>query len=345
MDNEREALVSLTAWSVGQDRFVTIQPDEALRALGAGTRNRTRASPRLVLLERLARVTSRRGEELLAIAQDPLRELLSALFDTRDVDNEGLLPASGVGALPPPDEDPVEALTLALERIARAGPANAPADAYAILASAALHHLELRAYEMAPPACDDTTVETAEGVVERTVEAEFFSPLAFDRFADWLDPPKWPGLCSWFFRDMIELRPRKKLAMPGSWNAIYDEQVQLDPAVVWTTCLFFFGLGNEQRLSTTYRLASPADIATHFAGGPVPPPAPDHPLHLTVDHGVLIAEKFGTESSENKSRLRLSKTVAFTETDLVEWVTVMCDTFWLDLAIAMAHKAAFAANN
>ena len=344
MEIEREALVSLMAWSVGLDRFVTLQPDEALRALGALTRSRTRESPRLVLLERLTRVVSRRGEELFAIAGDPLRELLSALFDNRDFDNEGLPPAPGLGELPS-DDDPVEVLTRALERVARDGPANAPADAYAIFAREAASPLALRAYEseFEAPRCDDSEESEPEGgLAGRTVAATFLSRLEFDKFESWLDPEAWPSLCSWFFDDMIRIRPKQNLPL-GGWNAIHDEVVLLDPATPWTTCLHFFGsVAIATELKTTYRLATPDDgepgddVTRHFSPGP----GPNHTLHVTVDHGFLKAEEWTVAGPDIKSKLSLTKTVAFTDDDLNDWVTVLCDTFWLDLAIGMADKAA-----
>jgi hypothetical protein len=351
MADEREALVSLMAWSVGLDRpdlverFVTIQPDEALRLLASLTRNRTRESPRLVLLERLARIASRRGEELLAIAADPLRELFSALVEAVPEDTEGLPPSPILGELPPVD-DPVEALMTAFERVA----ADAPAVAYAGFAVNATAPLALRAHEseFEAPRCDDSEETDPEGgLAGRTVAATFFSRLEFDKFESWLDPEAWPSLCSWFFDKMIPVRPKQNLPL-GGWNAVHDEVVLLDPATPWTTCLFFFGSAATQtELRTTYRLATPKDgepgdgVADHFSPGP----GPDHTLHVIVDNGVLIAQEWTVAGPDIKSKLSLSKTVAFTDDDLDDWVTVLCDTFWLDLAIGMADKAAHEAVN
>ena len=55
LDVERDALVSLAAWSAGQERFQIVSPSQALTDLADLTRRGERRSSRLLVLERLVR--------------------------------------------------------------------------------------------------------------------------------------------------------------------------------------------------------------------------------------------------------------------------------------------------
>jgi len=343
LEIERDALVSIAAWSAGQEHLAPVELEKALADLAELTRKGTRQSPRLVVLERLVRAAARRGEEFLAAESAGRQGLLGALIEAVPDD---------VARVPNPDTAVIDA-PRSLEDIdvlegALAGNASLmPAEAYRNFAAGARITLALQPHETTAPSCDDSEPDQpAGGVPANMVSAQFFSTRPFADFGQWMDPNAWPGLCPWFFRSMAPLTPAAQQIAPvpnvhlGGWRQSFDETVLLDADEPWTTCLHFTHLRSASDLHTDYRLAQQADAPAHFAAAASGAFAPPHPVHLVVDHGFLAAEDDPFAGAPLTTRVTLTKITKFVDAEYDKWTTLACDTFWLDLAMAMADAAA-----
>jgi hypothetical protein len=344
LEIERDALVSIAAWSAGQEHLAPVELETALADLAELTKKGTRQSPRLVVLERLVRAAARRGEEFLAAESSGRQGLLGALIEAAPDDAARVPnPDTAVIDVPRSLED-IDVLEGALR-----GNANlVPAVAYRNFAASARITLALQPHETTAPSCDDSEPDRpAGGVAANMVSAQFFSARPFADFGQWMDPTAWHGLCPWFFDSMVPLIPAAQQIAPvpnlhlGGWRQSFDETVLLVPNDPWTTCLHFTHLRSASDLHTDYRLAQHADAPEHFpalpSGAFAPPP---HPVHLIVDHGFLAAEDDPFAGAPLTTRVTLTKITKFVDADYDKWTTLACDTFWLDLAMAMADAAA-----
>ena len=351
LEIEHDALLYLAAWSARHERVLErleregMTLESALNDLAALTASGQRRSPRLVVLERIVRAAARRTEEFLAAENAGGRQQLHGALIDAVPDDVGRVPGTDTSVIDIPERS--EGI-LRLDEALKGNDGMEPADAYRSFATKAATVLALHAHEKAAPACDDTKVtETGGGIRAREVNAMFFSDRRFTVFEKWLDPNAWHSLCPWFFRgmDALTTAPVKVPPVPGvhlgGWNQPFDERVLLALDDEWTTCLQFDHLGTTSELITTYELAQPLDAPSHFVEVPGGGFAPPHPLHLVVDHGFLRAEDVqDTQPPPTKARLTLSKIVWFGNPDYDEWTSLACDTFWLDLAMAMADAAA-----
>lgn len=321
LDHERQALLEVAAWSAGVESDVfgpehEVNISATLRTLAKLTIDGARTAPRLVLLERLVRAASRRGDEFLAPDNEGLRILLNALIE------EGGRRGDDVS-------DALETV----ERSLRMVNGINTVDAYSTFANQGNQvALQMQTHEVHAPACDDTGVYTSStGITAPSVETSFYSEVPFDEFETWMDPESWPQMCPWFFTGM-KLIGTKQVGANGGWRAIYDETVELIPGEEWVTRLRF----EHKRRSTEHRTEYRLPLT-----GEVPPNAPTAPTqHLIVDHGYLSAQRSDWKYEGFVSKVTLAKTAAFADGALAKWTSIMCDTFWMDLAIAMAHTAA-----
>jgi hypothetical protein len=326
LDVERDALVSLGAPPSQRERFQLVPVGQALTELAELTRGRARRSSRLLVLERLVRAAGRPGNDLVGVENaGGLRDLLDALLE---VD-------AGIH-----DPSAREGGVVMLEEALVSGAGLDPADAYRQFIETTQTNAPLRdiivlqKYEVFAPTCNDTDIEEVEGHVARKITAEFFSELPFDRFASWLDPESWPALCPWFFRQMDGIPPRNGAPSCVQW---YDETVEISAGVRWRTRLRFNHRVFSDELVTDYRLRLPNEAD--------PPGAPpEATAHLVVDQGFLSAQQLAGPQQGFVSRLKMVKIADFVDDEIDSWTTLMCDTFWLTLAIEMANAAAEAAD-
>ena len=170
----------------------------------------------------------------------------------------------------------------------------------------------------------------------REVTAEFFSELAVRPLRAVARPRVVAGALSLVLQ--ADGRHPSSARRRATWVQWYDETVEIAAGERWTTRLRF-----NHRAFYGSSSAPTTGCGCRTSAGIPPGHRPRPTANLLVDEGFLVAEKFTGQQPGFMSRLTMVKIADFVDDEIDAWTTLMCDTFWLTLAIEMAEAAAEAA--
>lgn len=318
---ERDALLSLAVASYPQrDRIQSVlkesgnvdllAPDEALQQLAESVRRKRLAVPRLMVLNALVRLATRRGGEVFAEENEAMGDLLDALVQ----DAQPNMDMDLAGA--------TEELRRGLMRLENADTAFAAWDMFEPVAT---RTLALTDDERWGPRCtDELSVTSKSGVVAAQVSSEFWTDRTPEQMAGWADPQTWPD-CSIYFRSMEphpkgSTQPVPYAGPPEGWDGTFLEVVDAFLGHRLETPLrFMYRKELPNAVWSTYELADPQGTAD-----------------IVIDEGFLEARLKPNGPPGRPTHVRTLKVIRFRDDQLQEFVTLACDTFWTEAAITMA---------
>jgi hypothetical protein len=293
-----------------RDRLRYADPDDAIQRLAAEVEKGTLRVPRLLVLDSLVKLASRRGDELRKpnAALDTLLEALARQARGPEAEAEV--------------EDAVLTVRAALESVASLGVESTthPWEAFVQEAGPALR---LTQAEIEKPLCND-----AERVKKGDLEAigvtvEFLTDASPGDMRHFCDPMRWHE-CSAYQKPMEKLPGGLDQPGPGphGWRRDLLEKVQLSPAMLLTTPLrFTYGIEDENDpdwVHLDYLMLEGTQT------------------EILVDEGSLDVRRVTSGKHQGRTRVRAIKAILFADPLLAKWTTVACDTFWMDLVIDAA---------
>jgi hypothetical protein len=297
-------------------------PDDAIEGLASAIEEGTLRVPRLVVLDSLVKLASRRGDELRA-RQAALDTLLEALVRQARARETEISPAGGSAARPGV-ASAVLTVRGALESVAfLSGFASTPPP-WKIFVLQAGDALGLSRAEIDKPRCNDAGIVMKGNLRARALTVEFHTDASPDELRHFCDPRRWHE-CSAYQKEMTEWRGAGYKPdddrPPDGWRRDLLETVQLAPGLELTTPLRF-----------THTIQDPNNPSwVHL----------DYVLigdtkHIEVDEGALDVRRVTTGKHQGRTRVGAIKAIRFKNDQLNEWTTVACDTFWMDLVIDAA---------
>jgi hypothetical protein len=283
-------------------------PDEAIQALAAAVGGDTLRVPRLLVLDSLVRLASRRGEELGAL-DAALGPLLEALVRQAGV------PAADVG-------DAVVTVRGALDSVASLSGAGAP-HPWQVFAQQAAGALRLTQAEIDKPLCNDSEVVLKGQYRAVGVTVEFHTDATPGELRHFCDPTRWHE-CSAYQHEMTPWNDPAAIPdqiRPNGWRRDLVETVELSPYWMLVTPLRF-----------TYTIQDQNDPAwVHL----------DYLLlretgDILVDEGALDVRRITSGKYQGRTRVSAKKAILFADPVQATWPTIACDTFWTDQVIDAA---------
>jgi hypothetical protein len=291
-------------------------PDDAIQALAAEVGKGTLRVPRLLVLDSLVKLASRRGDELRT-REAALDTLLEALV------RQARGPEAGVG-------DAVHTVRGALESVASlSGVASAP-HPWMIFVQRAGDALGLTQAEIDKPLCNDAETVKKGNLEAVGVTVEFHTDASPGALRHFCDPKRWHE-CSAYQKKMTPLTGAGAIAQPGpgphGWRRDLLERVQLSPAKELKTPLrFTYGIEDQNdpdwvHLDYLLLEGTQTDITQ---------------TDILVDEGALDVRRVTSGKHRGRTRVSAKKAILFADPLLAKWPTVACDTFWMDLVIDAA---------
>jgi hypothetical protein len=287
-------------------------PDDAIQRLAAEVEKGTLRVPRLLVLDSLVKLASRRGDEVRR-PNAALDTLLEALVrQARGPEPE---PEAEVG-------DAVLTVRAALESVASLSVESTthPWEAFVQEAGPALR---LTQAEIEKPLCNDAE-RVKKGALEATgVTVEFLTDASPGALRHFCDPMRWHE-CSAYQQPMEKWPGGLDQPGPGphGWRRDLLEKVQLSPAMLLETPLrFTYGIEDENDpdwVHLDYLLLEGTQT------------------EILVDEGSLDVRRVTSGKHQGRTRVRAIKAIRFADPLLAKWTTVACDTFWMDLVIDAA---------
>jgi hypothetical protein len=284
-------------------------PDEAIQALAAAVEEDTLRVPRLLVLDSLVRLASRRGEELGAL-DATLGPLLEALVRQAGV------PAADLG-------DAVVTVRGALDSVASLSGAALAPPPWQVFARQAAGPLRLTQAEIDKPLCNDSEVVVKGQYRAVGVTVEFHTDATPGALRHFCDPTRWHE-CSAYQHEMTPWNDPAAITdqiRPNGWRRDLVETVELSPKRMLVTPLRF-----------TYTIQDQNDPAwVHL----------DYLLlrktgDILVDEGALDVRRITSGKHQGRTRVSAKKAILFEDAVQATWPTIACDTFWTDLVIDAA---------
>jgi hypothetical protein len=288
-----------------------VDPDEAILALASAVEKGTLRVPRLLVLDSLVRLASRRRGDGLSAHDAALDTLLRALI----ADARG------------PEADLTEAVPsvrAALDSVASMSNVAGAPHPWQVFAQQSGPALGLTQAEVEKPVCNDREVVVKGPYRAIGVTVQFYTDASPGELRNFCDPRHWHE-CSAYQKEMTpwtgagaipdEDRP------PDGWRRDLLEKVQLAPGKELETPLRF-----------TYTIQDQNDPSwVHL----------DYLLigetkDIHVDEGALDVRRVTSGKQRGRTRVSALKAILFADPLLANWPTVACDTFWMDLVIDAA---------
>jgi hypothetical protein len=309
-------IAALNAFSAGVDfdsrgELGYVDPDDAILALASAVENGTLHVPRLLVLDSLVRLASRRGGDELKARDEALNTLLRALIaDARgpEVDLAEAVPA----------------VRTALDSVASLkGIAGAP-HPWQVFAEESGPALRLTRAEVEKPVCNDREVVVKGPYKAIGVTVEFFTDASPGQLRNFCDPRRWHE-CSAYQKEMTPwtdpgARPDEDRP-PGGWRRDLLETVQLAPGKELKTPLRFTHTIQDENDPSWVHLDYLLIRETK---------------DIHVDEGALDVRRVMSGKHRGRTRVSAIKAILFADPLLANWPTVACDTFWMDLVIDAA---------
>jgi hypothetical protein len=309
-------IAALNAFSAGVDpdsrgELGYADPDDAILALASAVEKGTLHVPRLLVLDSLVRLASRRGGSELKARDEALNTLLRAL----------LAEARG------PEVDLAEAVPAvrtALDSVASLnGMAGAP-HPWQVFTQQSGPALRLTQAEVEKPVCNDREVVVKGPYKAIGVTVEFFTDARPGELRNFCDPRRWHE-CSAYQKEMTPwtgagARPGEDRP-PGGWRRDLLETVQLAPGKELETPLRFTHTIQDENDPTWVHLDYLLIRETK---------------DIHVDEGALDVRRVMSGKHRGRTRVSAIKAILFADPLLANWPTVACDTFWMDLVIDAA---------
>ena len=337
---ERQAITGLALASLPNEDEVRVQllgsnhlyPSlhESLEHLTELTSLGARLGHRTLGLRLLAKVASRRGMEPLEREAGTVRTYLRATLDQTDAEL-GLLKdhhheraamsdatqrvlTSRSGGASIRDESPdVQAMLDGLERAAQRR-----LPSWGSFAPEAATPLKLSDEELAIPRCSDQEGVLIDGHRSVRIATWFSSDKPAKAFAPWTDPRTWPVACSLFFESITTDDDIPETA--ECWSATFLERVVVSNDKSLETPLTF-----------TRTVIGEDLYALYFT---IPPRGETQ--DLLVDTGSLIVRQDPCHPSGARTQLFSEKCLRFRDPALRAWPTLLCDLYWMELAMLTA---------
>jgi hypothetical protein len=286
-------------------------PDEAIQSLAAEVAKGTLRVPRLLVLDALVRLASRRGEELRTRA-DALDTLLEALVRQARGPEAELTGA-------------VSTVRAALDSVAAVRGIAAAPHPWQVFVQQAGAALRLSQAEIEKPLCNDREV-VAKGPYKAVgVTVEFHTDASPGELRHFCDPTRWHE-CSAYQKEMTPWTGPGAIDQQGpgphGWRRDLLERVQLSPAKELETPLrFTYGIEDQTDPNWVHLDYLLLEVTED----------------ILVDEGALDVRRVTSGSHLGRTRVSAKKAILFTEESLLaKWPTVACDTFWMDLVIDAA---------
>jgi hypothetical protein len=283
-------------------------PDDALQALAGAVEDRTLLVPRLLVLDSLVRLASRRGEELGAL-DAALGPLLEALVRQAGV------PAADVG-------DAVVTVRGALDSVASLSGAGAP-HPWQVFARQAAGALRLTQAEIDKPLCNDSEVVVKGQYRAVGVTVEFHTDATPGELRHFCDPTRWHE-CSAYQHEMTPWNDPAAIPdqiRPNGWRRDLVETVELSPNIMLVTPLRFTYTIQDQN--------NPAWVHLDYL-------LLGKTKEILVDEGALDVRRVTSGKYQGRTRVSAKKAILFADPVLAKWPTIACDTFWTDQVIDAA---------
>ena len=270
--------------------------------------------PRLVILDQLVRLARSPGRRQLTDDADEVTQRLQLLL-------RSLAPKEGV------TEDQAAAVALdALHTLAREE--GMVDDPWGFFVDAVGSSFALTAVEVNKPRCNDSRPGGDAGPTEVTVE--FWTDREVSSLAHYANPLNWPA-CSVYFAGMVPQGPSVPVVSPTGtnycgWEATLVERLALFPPYNFVTPLRFtsYWAPGWSYLRTAYRLEQPTADIIEDAGF------------------IEVAKDPYANDPSRATRVTATKVIEFARPDINRWPSLACDTFWIEMAIQMAHDCACA---
>jgi hypothetical protein len=285
-------------------------PDDAIQRLASAVEEGTLRVPRLLVLDSLVKLASRRGDELKA-QEAALDTLLEALV------RQARGPEAEVGTA-------VLTVRGALESVASLSDVASPPDPWKIFVLQAGDALGLSQAEIDKPRCNDAGIVKKGNVEARALTVEFLTDASPGELRRFCDPRHWHE-CSAYQKEMTKwsgagAKPDEDRP-PDGWRRDLLEKVQLAPGFELKTPLRF-----------THTIQDPNDPSwVHLDYLLI-----EETKDIEVDEGALDVRRVTTGKHQGRTRVTAIKAIRFKDDLLNKWTTVACDTFWMDLVIKAA---------
>jgi hypothetical protein len=291
-------------------------PDDAIQRLASAVEQGTLRVPRLLVLDSLVKLASRRGDQLRTreAALDKLLEALVRQARGREAE---------VGA---EAEVGTAVLTVrgALESVASLSDVASPPDPWKVFVLQAGDALGLSQAEIDKPRCNDAGIVKKGNLKARALTVEFHTDASPGDLRHFCDPRRWHE-CSAYQKEMTKwsgagAKPDEDRP-PDGWRRDLFETVQLAPGFELQTPLRF-----------THTIQDPNDPSwVHL----------DYALigeteDIEVDEGALDVRRVTTGKHQGRTRVSAIKAIRFKDDLLDDWTSIACDTFWMDLVIKAA---------
>jgi hypothetical protein len=283
-------------------------PDEAILALASVVEKGTLRVPRLLVLDSLVRLASRRGGDELRARDEALNTLLRALI----ADAQG------------PEADLTEALPSvrsALDSVASMSSVAGAPHPWQVFAQQSGPALGLTQAEVEKPVCNDREVVVKGPHRAIGVTVQFYTDASPGELRHFCDPTRWHE-CSAYQKQMTPWPGGIDQAGPGphGWRRDLLERVQLSLGKELETPLrFTYGIEEENDPDWVH-----LDYLLLEETG-----------DILVDEGALDVRRVTSGKHIGRTRVSAIKAILFRGL-LAQWPTVACDTFWMDLVIDAA---------
>ena len=298
-----------------RDHLRYADPDDAIQRLAAEVEKGTLRVPRLLVLDSLVKLASRRGGEELR-TREALDTLLEALVRQARGPEAEVTEAEVTEA--------VSTVRAALDSVASPSRVPAPSHAWEVFAQQAGAALQLSQAEIEKPLCNDAETVKKGNLKARAVTVEFHTDASPGALRHFCDPMRWHE-CSAYQKEMTPWTGDGAIDEQGpgphGWRRDLLEKVQLSPAMLLKTPLrFTYGIEDESNpdwVHLDYLLLEETN-------------------DILVDEGALDVRRVTSGKHQGRTRVSAIKAVRFRNDMLDDWTSVACDTFWMDLVIDAA---------
>jgi hypothetical protein len=300
-----------------RDRLGYADPDDAIQRLAAEVEKGTLRVPRLLVLDSLVKLASRRGGEELR-TREALDTLLEALVrQARGPEAEVTEPEVMEAEV----TEAVSTVRAALESVASLS-VESVRHPWEVFAQQAGPALGLSQAEIEKPLCNDAETVKKGDLPARAVTVEFHTDASPGALRHFCDPTRWHE-CSAYQKEMTPWPGGIDQAGPGphGWRRDLLESVQLSPTMLLETPLrFTYGIEEENDpdwVHLDYLLLNETK-------------------DILVDEGALDVRRVTSGQHQGRTRVSAIKAIRFRDHLLDDWTSVACDTFWMDLVIDAA---------